>query len=240
MSVITLEELIKAGFHFGHRTARWNPKMKPYIFSKHNLIHIIDLRGTLRGLITANKFLARLSAAGKDVLFVGTKWQARDTVAREARRANMHFVTERWLGGTLTNFNTIRLRLKHLKELEELLASEDIKQYSKKMVSSLNREAKKLKKNLDGIRNMMELPGAVIIVDPNRELTAVREANKLGIPTICLTDTDCDPDLVDICVPGNDDAMRSIEVFLSKMTDAILDGKSSSKPVVSLQEVGQP
>ncbi|MCP4363801.1 MAG: 30S ribosomal protein S2 [Planctomycetes bacterium] len=236
---MTLEELIKAGFHFGHRTARWNPKMKPYIFSKHNLIHIIDLRGTLRGLITANKFLGRLSTTGKGVLFVGTKWQARDTVAREARRANMHFVTERWLGGTLTNFDTIRLRLRHLKELEELLASEDIKQYSKKMVSSLNRETKKLKKNLDGIRNMMELPGAVIIVDPNRELTAVREANKLGIPTICLTDTDCDPDLVDICVPGNDDAMRSIEVFLSKMTDAILDGKSS-KPVVSHQEVGQP
>lgn len=239
MPVITLEELIKAGFHFGHRTARWNPKMKPYIFGKHNLIHVIDLRGTLRGLITADKFLTKLSAAGKDVLFVGTKWQARDTVDKEARRAGMHFVNERWLGGTLTNFNTIRLRLKHLKELEELLASEDIKQYSKKMISSLNREAKKLKKNLDGIRNMMELPGAVIIVDPNKEITAVKETNKLGIPTICLTDTDCDPDMVDICVPGNDDAMRSIEVFLSKMTDAILDGKSS-EPVASHQEVGQP
>lgn len=239
MPVITLEELIRAGFHFGHRTSRWNPKMKPYIFGRHNLIHIVDLRGTLRGLITAHKFLKKLSTSGKDVLFVGTKWQARSTVAREAQRAEMHFVNERWLGGTLTNFNTIRLRIKHMKELEELLSSEAITQYSKKMRSSLNREAKKLKKNLDGIRDMMELPGAIIVIDPNREITAVREANKLGIPTICLTDTDCDPDLVDICIPGNDDAMRSIEVFLSHMTDAILDGKSDV-PVVSHQEVGQP
>ncbi|MCB7128362.1 MAG: 30S ribosomal protein S2 [Candidatus Brocadiales bacterium] len=236
---MTLEELIRAGFHFGHRTSRWNPKMKPYIFGRHNLIHIINLRETLRGLITAHKFLTKLSGSGKDVLFVGTKWQARNTVTREARRAGMHFVTERWLGGTLTNFNTISLRIKHLKELEELLAGEDANQYSKKIISSLNREARKLKKNLDGMRNMTELPGAVIIVDPNREITAVKEANKLGIPTICLTDTDCDPDLVDICIPGNDDAMRSIEVFLTKMTDAVLNGKPS-EPVVSHQEVGQP
>ena len=239
MPVITLEELIRAGFHFGHRTSRWNPKMKPYIFGKHNLIHILDLRGTLRGLITAHKFLRKVSASGKGVLFVGTKWQARGTIAREAQRAGMHFVNERWLGGTLTNFSTIRLRIRHMRELEELLASEDINQYSKKMRSSLNREAGKLKKNLDGIRNMMELPGAIVVIDPNREITAVREANKLGIPTICLTDTDCDPDLVDVCVPGNDDAMRSIEVFLSHMTDAILDGKSNI-PAVGRQEVGQP
>ncbi len=213
--------------------------MKPYIFGRHNLIHIINLRETLRGLITAHKFLTKLSASGKGVLFVGTKWQARNTVTREARRAGMHFVTERWLGGTLTNFNTISLRIKHLKELEELLSGEAANQYSKKIISSLNREERKLKKNLDGIRNMTELPGAIIVVDPNREITAVKEANKLGIPTICLTDTDCDPDLVDICVPGNDDAMRSIEVFLTKMTDAILNGKPS-EPVVSHQEVGQP
>ncbi len=239
MPVITLEELIRAGFHFGHRTSRWNPKMKPYIFGRHNLIHIINLRETLRGLIMAHKFLTKLSASGKGVLFVGTKWQARNTVTREARRAGMHFVTERWLGGTLTNFNTISLRIKYLKELEELLSGEAANQYSKKIISSLNREERKLKKNLDGMRNMAELPGAVIIVDPNREITAVKEANKLGIPTICLTDTDCDPDLVDICVPGNDDAMRSIEVFLTKMADAILNGKPS-EPVVSHQEVGQP
>lgn len=239
MPIITLDELIRAGFHFGHRTSRWNPKMEPYIFGKHNLIHIVDLRETLRGLITAHKFLTKLSATGKEVLFVGTKWQAHSAVAREAKRAGMHFVNERWLGGTLTNFDTISLRLKHLKELEELLSSEGVSQYSKKMISSLNREAKKLRKNLGGIRNMTEPPGAVIIVDPNREITAVKEANKLGIPAICLTDTDCDPDLIDICVPGNDDAMRSIEVFLSKMTDAILDGRPG-EPVVSHQEVAQP
>lgn len=239
MPIITLEELIRAGFHFGHRTSRWNPKMKPYIFGKHNLIHIIDLRETLRGIITAYKFLTKLSAGGKEVLFVGTKWQAREAVAREARRAGMHFVNERWLGGTLTNFNTISLRLRHLKELEELLSSGNINEYSKKMISSLNREAKKLRKNLDGIRNMAGLPGAIVVVDPNREITAVKEANKLGIPAICLTDTDCDPELADVCVPGNDDAMRSIEVFLSKMVDAILAGKSSA-PAVSHQEVGQP
>lgn len=239
MPVVTLEELIKAGFHFGHRTSRWNPKMKPYIFGRHNLIHIIDLRETLRGLITACKFLTRLSATNKEVLFVGTKWQARDTVVREAKRAGAHYVNERWLGGTLTNFNTISLRLKHLKELEELFSGEGINEYSKKMCSSLNREARKLRKNLEGIRNMTKLPGAIIVVDPNREITAVKEANKLGIPAICLTDTDCDPDLVDICVPGNDDAMRSIEVFLSKMTDAIINGKPR-EPVASHQEVGQP
>ncbi len=239
MPVITLEELIRAGFHFGHRTSRWNPKMKPYIFGRHNLIHIIDLRGTLRGLITAHRFLTKLSSTGKGVLYVGTKWQARNAVVREAKRAGMHYVTERWLGGTLTNFDTISLRLKHLKELEELLSSDAVNQYSKKMISSLNREARKLKKNLDGMRNMAELPGAIVVVDPNREITAVKEANKLGIPAICLTDTDCDPDRVDICVPGNDDAMRSIEVFLTKMTDAILNG-SSSEPVVSHQEVSQP
>lgn len=222
---MTLEELIRAGFHFGHKTSRWNPKMKPYIFGRHNLIHVINLRETLRGLITAYKFLVKLSNTGKGVLFLGTKWQARNTIAREAQKAGMPFVTERWLGGTLTNFDTIRKRLKRLRELEELQSSEAIHQYNKKTISSINREVKKLKKNLEGIRNMMELPGALIVVDPKREITAMREANKLGIPTICLTDTDCDPDLVDICIPGNDDALRSIEVFLSKMSDAIVEGK---------------
>lgn len=225
MPIVTLEELIRAGFHFGHKTSRWNPKMKPYIFGRHNLIHVINLRETLRGLITAYKFLVKLSSTGKGVLFLGTKWQARNAITREAQKAGMPFVTERWLGGTLTNFDTIRKRLKRLRELEELQSSEAIHQYNKKTISSINREIKKLKKNLEGIRNMMELPGALIVVDPKREITAVREANKLGIPTICLTDTDCDPDLVDICIPGNDDALRSIEVFLSKMSDAIVEGK---------------
>lgn len=227
MPIVTLEELIRAGFHFGHKTSRWNPKMKPYIFGRHNLIHVINLRETLRGLITAYKFLVKLSNTGKGVLFVGTKWQSRNAIAREAQKAGMPFVNERWLGGTLTNFETIRKRLKRLKQLEELQSSEAIHQYNKKTISSINRDIKKLKKNLEGIKNMMELPGALIVVDPKREITAVKEANKLSIPTICLTDTDCDPDLVDICVPGNDDALRSIEVFLSKMSDAIVEGKAN-------------
>lgn len=238
MPIATLEELIRAGFHFGHKTSRWNPKMKPYIFGRHNFIHIINLKETLRGLITAHKFLSKLATTGKSVLYVGTKWQARNAVAREAQRAGMHFVNERWLGGTLTNFATIRLRLRRLKELEELLSSEAIKEYNKKIISSITREVKKLRNNLDGIRNMTELPAALIVIDPKREITAVREANKLAIPVVCLTDTDCDPDMADICVPGNDDAMRSIEVFLSKMTDAILEGKASLAPVG--QEVAQP
>ncbi len=227
MSIITLEELVRAGFHFGHRTSRWNPKMKPYIFSKHNLIHIINLKETLRGLITAQKFLYKLSSTGKGVLYLGTKWQARALTEREANRVGMPFVNERWLGGTLTNFSTILARLKHLKELEELQSSEEFQKYSKKMAAMVNREISKLRKNLKGLTNMTELPGSLIVIDPKREITAVKEANKLGIPTVCLTDTDCDPDLVDICIPGNDDAMRSIELFLSKLTDAILEGRAS-------------
>jgi small subunit ribosomal protein S2 len=231
VSIVTLEELVRAGFHFGHRTSRWNPKMKPYIFGKHNLIHIINLKETLRGLITAGKFLSKLSSTGKGVLYVGTKWQARAAVVREAQRAGMPFVNERWLGGTLTNFETVLSRLKRLKELEELQAGEEFQKYSKKMVAAILRESKKLQKNLQGLRNMTELPGALIVIDPKREITAVKEANKLGIPTVCLTDTDCDPDTVDICTPGNDDAMRAIEVFLSKVTDAILEGKAALSKV---------
>lgn len=205
--------------------------MKPYIFGKHNLIHVINLKETLRGLITASKFLSKLSSTGKGVLYVGTKWQARAAVAREAQRAGMPFVNERWLGGTLTNFGTVLSRLKRLKELEDLQATEEFQKYRKKMVASILRETKKLQKNLQGIRNMAELPGALIVIDPKREITAVKEANKLGIPTVCLTDTDCDPDLVDICVPGNDDAMRAIEVFLGKITDALLEGKTALSKV---------
>ncbi|HHT9119645.1 MAG TPA: 30S ribosomal protein S2 [Candidatus Hypogeohydataceae bacterium YC41] len=227
MPIVTLEELVRAGFHFGHRCSRWNPKMKPYIFGKHNRIHIVNLKETLRGLITACKFMSKLSSTGKGVLYVGTKWQARAAVEREAQRAGMPFVNERWLGGTLTNFGTVLSRLKRLKELENLQSSEEFKNYSKKMAAAVQREAKKLQKNLQGLRNMTELPGALIVVDPKREITAVKEANKLGIPIVALTDTDCDPDLVDICVPGNDDAMRAIEVFLSKLTDALLEGKAS-------------
>ncbi|TLD41663.1 MAG: SSU ribosomal protein S2p (SAe) [Candidatus Jettenia ecosi] len=225
MSIVSVQELIDAGFHFGHRTSRWNPKMKPYIYGKRNLIHIINLRETVRGLVIAQRFLTNLAQSNKDILFVGTKWQARDIVIREAQRSGMHYVSERWLGGTLTNFDTIRKRLERLEELESMEQTGAINQFSKKAISSLNRERKKILSNLEGIRKMTSLPSALIIVDPKHEHNAVSEARKLGIPTVCLADTDCDPDMIDVCVPGNDDAIRSINLFLTKTADAILAGK---------------
>ncbi len=225
MSTVSIQELVDAGFHFGHRTSKWNPKMKPFIFGKRNLIHIINLRETVKGLITAGKFLTNLIQTKKDVLFVGTKWQARDITIREAQRCGMHYVSERWLGGTLTNFDTIRKRLERLEELEDLERTGGINQFSKKAISSLNRERKKILTNLEGIRNMSSLPGALVIVDPKHEHNAVSEAKKLGIPTVCLADTDCDPDMIDILVPGNDDAIRSVDLFLTKTADAVLTGK---------------
>ena len=225
MSIVNIQELVDAGFHFGHRTSRWNPKMKPYIFGKRNLIHIINLKETVRGLITAYKFLTKLSCAKKDVLFVGTKWQAKDAIVTEAKRCNMHYISERWLGGTLTNFETIRKRLKRLEELEEMENDGSIHAYSKKMISSFMRERKKINKNLAGIRGMDKIPSVLVVVDPKKEHIAIKEALKMGIPTICLADTDCDPGLIDICVPGNDDAIRSVRLFLNKAADAILEGQ---------------
>lgn len=227
MSILSIQELVDAGFHFGHRTSRWNPKMRPFIYGKQNLIHIINLRETVRGLIIATKFLTNLVQAGKDVLFVGTKWQARNLILQEAQRSGMHYVSERWLGGTLTNFDTIRKRLERLEELEDLEKTGDISQFSKKVIASFNRERKKILTNLQGIRNMTKLPGALVIIDPKNEHNALSEAIKLGIPTVCLADTDCDPDRIDVCVPGNDDAIRSINLFLSKAADAIIAGKEA-------------
>ncbi|HHT9110479.1 MAG TPA: 30S ribosomal protein S2 [Candidatus Brocadiaceae bacterium] len=231
---MSIQELVDAGFHFGHRTSRWNPKMKPFIFGKRNLIHIINLRETVKGLITARKFLTNLVQTNKDVLFVGTKWQARDIVIREAQRCGMHYVSERWLGGTLTNFDTIRKRLERLEELEDLEKTGSINQFSKKAISSLNRERKKILGNLEGIRNMTSLPGALVVVDPKNEHNAISEAKKLGIPTVCLADTDCDPDRIDICVPGNDDAIRSINLFLTRTADAVIAGKELSTTVAKV------
>jgi small subunit ribosomal protein S2 len=225
---VSIQDLIDAGFHFGHRTSRWNPKMKPYIFGKRNLIHIINLRETVKGLIIASRFLTKLAQTNKTVLFVGTKWQARDIIEREAKRCGMHYVNERWLGGTLTNFDTIRKRLERLEELENMEETGAINQFSKKAISSLNRERKKIVSNLDGIRAMYSLPSALIVVDPKNEHNAISEARKLGIPTVCLADTDCNPDIVDICVPGNDDAIRSINLFLIKTAEAILVGKETA------------
>ena len=234
MSTVIIQELVDAGFHFGHRTSRWNPKMKPFIFGKRNLIHIINLRETVKGLVTACKFLTNLAQTNKDVLFVGTKWQARDITEREAKRCGMHYANERWLGGTLTNFDTIRLRLKRLEELEGLEKTGAINQFSKKAISSLNRERKKILTNLEGIRNMNSLPGALIVVDPKHEHNAISEAKKLGIPTVCLADTDCDPDMIDICVPGNDDAIRAINLFFTKTADAVLAGKELKVAVTKI------
>lgn len=226
MAIISVKSLIEAGVHFGHRISRWNPKMAPYIFGKRNLIHIINLRETVRGLIRAYHFLNKLSAEGHEVLFVGTKRQAKAVIRREAARCGMHYVAERWLGGSLTNYTTIRKRLSRLEELDRMEQDGTMAGFSKKQASSLRRERKKIFRNLEGIRIMEKLPGALIIIDPQKEHIAVREAAKLNIPTICLMDTDSDPDMVDIPIPGNDDAMRSIEVICTKLTDAILEGKA--------------
>jgi small subunit ribosomal protein S2 len=227
---LAVKNFIDAGVHFGHRASRWNPKMKPYIYGKRNLIHIIDLKETVRGLLRAIKFFNRVAASGGLVLFVGTKRQAADTIIEQCDRAGMPYVTERWLGGTLTNFRTIRSRLQRLEELEATLEGEQALSYSKKMISTLNRERRKIERNLSGIRHMNRLPEALMVVDPRREHIAVAEARKLGIKVVALLDTDCDPDLIDLPIPGNDDSMRSIELVINRLADAILEGKAAAPP----------
>ncbi len=227
MSSELVRELVDSGIHFGHRVSRWNPKMEPYIFGKRNLIHILDLRETVKGLLRAKRFIARTVADGGDVLFVGTKRQARYTIEDYARKCGMPFVSERWLGGTLTNFRTVRSRLTRLEELESEQESGKLQEYSKKAIAMRTRELGKIKRNLDGIRNMNRLPKALIIVDVSREHIAVKEAKKLGIPTVCLIDTDSDPDYADIPIPGNDDAIRSIDIVLKHMAEAVEQGKRS-------------
>ncbi|HEY2146808.1 MAG TPA: 30S ribosomal protein S2 [Pirellulales bacterium] len=228
MPSVSAKELIEAGVHFGHRASRWNPRMRPYIFGRRNLIHIIDVRETIRGLLRAKKYLKQVAAQGSLVLFVGTKRQAADTVQREALRCGMPFVNDRWLGGTLTNFRTIRSRLSRLEELEKLMASDDFASYSKKMQSALKREFRKMYRNLNGIRTMNRAPECMVIIDPKKEKNAVSEARKLVPPvaTVALIDTDCDPDLVDLPIPGNDDSIRSIELIVQQLADAVLEGKA--------------
>jgi small subunit ribosomal protein S2 len=221
-----VKNLVDAGVHFGHRVSRWNPKMEPYIHGKRNMIHIIDVKETIKGLLRAKKLLAQTVASGKDVLFVGTKRQARHAIEEEASRCGMHYVSERWLGGTLTNFRTIRARLNRLEELEKLWETGQIETYSKKMKSTLGREKDKIKANLEGIRKMDRMPGVMFIIDTRREHIAVKEARKLGVKTVALIDTDSDPDLIDLPIPGNDDAMRAIEVIVKELADAVIDGKA--------------
>jgi len=234
-----VKALVDAGVHFGHRVSRWNPKMEPYIHGKRNMIHILDVRETLKGVLRARKFVQNIVAGGKDILFVGTKRQARHAIEEEAKRCGMHYVVERWLGGTLTNFRTIRARLNRLEELEKLWASGQIETYSKKMKSTLQRERDKIKSNLEGIRRMDKIPGAMFIADPRREHIAVKEAKKLGIPTLALIDTDSDPDLIDLPIPGNDDAMRAIEIICKELADSIIEGKSG-RAAEKGEEAGQP
>jgi len=262
VAIVQVKDLIESGVHFGHRASRWNPKMRPYIYGKRNLIHIIDLRETVRGLLRAYRYLSQVASKGSLVLFVGTKRQAKEAIEREANRCGMPYVNERWLGGTLTNYRTIRDRLKRLQELEGLWLppgdnagkmnmvaymrsmlnesgkleltkapeSAEIRRYSKKMVATLNRELTKIRRNLEGIREMSRMPDALIVVDPKREHIAVLEAQRVGIPTVALIDTDSDPDTVDLPIPGNDDSIRSIELMLAKLADAVLEGRKTLPP----------
>lgn len=222
-----VEELVQAGVHFGHRASRWNPKMAPYIYARKGLIHIIDVRETVRGLLRAKKYLSQVAAGGSLVLFVGTKRQAQSAIEREALRCGMPFVSERWLGGALTNFRTVRSRLARLEELEALRNGPDIANYSKKMQSALAREYRKMYRNLNGLRLLNRMPECLVIFDPKKEKNAVREARSLGIATVSLIDTDCDPDLIDLPIPGNDDGIRSIELVARHLADAVLAGKQT-------------
>ena len=240
MSTVLVKELIEAGVHFGHRASRWNPKMRPYIYARRNLIHIIDVRETIRGLIRARKYLTSIVSNGSLVLFVGTKKQAAETVEREAQRCRMPYVSERWLGGTLTNFRTIRSRLTRLEELDKLIPSEDMNTYSKKMQSTLKREYRKMSRNLNGIRLLNRLPECLVVVDPRKEHNAVKEARRLGITTLALIDTDSDPDEIDLPIPGNDDSVRSIELVLRQLADAVLEGTASAASVASVGKDGEP
>ncbi len=233
MSLITAKELLKAGAHFGHRTSRWNPKMAPYIYGKRNKIHIINLRETLRGLVEASAFLRKVAREGKQILIVGTKRQAALIVEREAGRAEMPYVSQRWLGGTLTNLAVIRSRVNYLEELEAAETSGQIEGYTKKDLSRHRREKRKVLRNLSGIRNLAGIPGALLVVDPKREGIAVREAVKAGVPVVAVLDTDCDPSNITIPIPANDDALRSVEILLVKLTDAVMQGKSEAASYVA-------
>jgi small subunit ribosomal protein S2 len=219
-----MKELLEAGVHFGHQTKRWNPKMKEYIFGSRNGIYIIDLQRTLKKLKEALEFATSMVADGNSVLFVGTKRQAQSAVEEDAKRSNMFYVTHRWLGGLLTNFKTIKRNLERLRELESMEQDGKIEMFTKKERSRYDREASKLRKLLGGIRKMDGLPGAVFVIDPKKERIAVHEANRLGIPVIAIVDTNCDPTGIDYVIPGNDDAIRAIKLFTSKIADAILEG----------------
>ena len=225
MPVVSMKELLESGVHFGHQTRRWNPKMKEYIFTERNGIYIVDLQKTVRLMDEAYNFVRDTVFHGGSVLFVGTKKQAQETIQEEAERCEMPFVNQRWLGGTLTNFDTIRSRVRALADLEEQETSGLWKRLPKKEVAVLQKEKERLQKFLGGIKFMKKLPDVVFIVDPRKELIAIRECRKLGIPTVGIVDTNCDPDEIDYVIPGNDDAIRAVRLLTSRIADAVLEGK---------------
>ena len=241
MANITMKELLEAGVHFGHQTKRWNPRMKEYIFGERNGIYIIDLQKTLKMFKEASKFVQDITAAGKTVLFVGTKRQAQDAIAEEAKRCGMFYVNQRWLGGLLTNWVTVQKSVKRLKELDEMATDGRYELLPKKEVIKLERERKHLEANLAGIKNMTRLPDAIFVIDSNKEQIAVREARKLGIPVVAVVDTNCDPTEVDYVIPGNDDALRAIRLFTSKISDSAAEGVQmiDDKQIAEMQAAAQ-
>jgi len=239
---ITMKELLEAGVHFGHQTKRWNPKMKEYIFGERNGIYIIDLQKTLKMFKEASKFVQDLAADGRIILFVGTKRQAQDAIAEEAQRCSMFYVNQRWLGGLLTNWVTVQKSVKRLKELDEMATDGRYDLLPKKEVIKLERERKHLQANLAGIKNMTRLPDAIFVIDSNKEQIAVRESRKLGIPVVAVVDTNCDPSEVDYVIPGNDDALRAIRLFTSKISESIAEGVHArdDKQIADIQAVAEP
>ncbi|HOH88587.1 MAG TPA: 30S ribosomal protein S2 [Bacillota bacterium] len=229
MSVISMKQLLEAGVHFGHQTRRWNPKMAEYIFTERNGIYIIDLQKTVKKVEEAYNFIKEVSASGKDILFIGTKKQAQESIESEAIRANMFYVNQRWLGGMLTNFKTIRKRIVRLNELEKMEEDGTFEVLPKKEVINLRAEKEKLQKNLGGIKNMGENPGAIFVVDPRKEKIAIQEAHILGIPIVAIVDTNCDPEEVDYPIPGNDDAIRAVKLLTSKIADAVIEARQGEQ-----------
>ena len=233
---VTMKALLEAGVHFGHQTRRWNPKMKPYIFGARNGIHIIDLQKTVSLFNTVYEFVARIVSEGYSVIFIGTKKQAHDSIVEESERCGMFYVVNRWLGGTLTNFQTIRISVGRLKELEKMKSDGSINRYTKKEALKLEKELVKLEKTLGGIKDMDELPGAIFVVDPKKESIAVKEGRKLGIPVVAIADTNCDPDDLDYIIPGNDDAIRAVRLICSKIADACIEGHNLAEEKLRAEE----
>ncbi len=229
MAVISMKQLLEAGVHFGHQTRRWNPKMAPYIFTERNGIYIIDLQKTVRKIDEAYAFVRNVAMEGKSVLFVGTKKQAQESIEAEAKRCNMFYVNNRWLGGMMTNFRTIKTRIARLNDIDKMEENGDFDRLPKKEVIKLMAEREKLNENLGGIREMKTLPGCIFVVDPRKEHIAVAEARTLGIPIVAIVDTNCDPDEIDYVIPGNDDAIRAVKLIASKMADAVLEGKQGEQ-----------